>query len=296
MIERRIITLRNFVLRLAVLCCWPLAAAGQGLLLSVNAAQLSPSDNLAVSLAYSDSAAVGAGPVDLYVAIDLPGSATLYFFPDFSITPAPWVRGWTPQAFAAAKFFDYRFSGAEPEGDYHIYAALAKAGGDLAGGIASVTARFTRTQGVLSSTPADGATVSVSPVFTVVFSGPVDLDSVLDHSEVTVTSQQSGKVATLYTGDWFGTPSRLVRLDYPNGTVVTSRLSAGTISLVNFQLSDDGKTLSLPFQPVTVSGTTFSLSSGGSYTFGIKFLTGARLSSGYSLAGASVGPIGFTVQ
>ena len=282
-----------------MLCwCLPHTAQGQGLQLSASPAQLTSDSNLSLSLGYAATSPVTSNPVDVYVAVRLPGDSNLYFFPNFATTPTPWVLNWMPQPVSAEKFFSYRFAGGEPEGDYQIYAALARAGTvDLEGGVSSATARFVRTQGVMSSSPADGAVVSASPIFTVVFSGAVDLNSVLDHSEVQVTSPQSGKVATLFTGDLFGTPGdRLVRLDYPNGTVITTKLSAGTISLVSFQLSADGTTLSLPFQPVTIQGTTFTLSPGGNYTFGIKFLAGAKLSSGYSLAGASVGPIAFSVQ
>ena len=290
------------LLLLAALFSWSLShvVQGQGLQLSASPTQLAVGSSLALSLGYAASNPVTTSPADLYVALRVPGDPNLYFFPNFVTTPTPWVRSWTPQPVAAVNFFNHSFVGGEPEGDYQIYAALTKAGTiDLVGGLGSATAKYLRAQGVMSSSPANGAAVSVSPIFTVVFSGAVDLNSVLDNSEVTVTSLQSGKVATLYTGLLFpgDTTGRLVRLDYPNGTgSVTTKLSADTISLVSFELSSDSKTLSLPFRPVEISGTTFALSPRGSYTFSIKFLTGARLVSGYSLAGVQVGPIGFSVQ
>ena len=148
---------------------------------------------------------------------------------------------------------------------------------------------------ILQVRPEDQECVSKTPVFSIKFSAPVDLDSIWWHSEIEVKSLKSGKTARSYVG----TDGRhWVELYFPppDDMWVLHRLGGDETSFVRPETSDHGHTLLMPFMPVTVQGETFSLHSGGIYSFTLKFLDKAILEDSTSLAGITVGPISFSVE
>ncbi|NIA09214.1 MAG: hypothetical protein GWP10_05630, partial [Nitrospiraceae bacterium] len=190
---------------IAVGLCFFAKAASCNILLSSNPETCTKDDELVFSIGYDGSYPMG---VDAYVAISIPNDPNLYFWPDFGTTPKPCAVGWIPEAFPLTPFFSYRFVGPEPQGSYRVYAALFKTGtfdaSTLVGGIPSTSVTYTGAGGsspVISVEPADGSVVGTQPTFRISFIGPIDLESVIDHSEFQIESVSSGKRVRVYTDD-----------------------------------------------------------------------------------------------
>lgn len=246
-------------------------------------------------------------PVDVYIAFKLPGDDALYFWPSFSTEPVACVTSWVPETVPKTRFFSYKFLGQEPIGEYKVYAAFFKAGelnmNSLVGEIAEKTFYFSqaesRPQGpILKVIPENGQSFStVSPVFSISFISPVDLESIKWNSSIVIESLVSGKQATTYSEN----RSLWVRLYIPDtdgsGEMwIMHRVSKEDEALVTLDTTDGGSTLTLPVHPVQIEGETFSLHHGGYYRFTINFLEGARLLDGTSLSGITLGPIDFRIE
>ncbi len=243
-------------------------------------------------------------PVDVYIAFKLPGDEGLYFWPSFSREPIPYMSGWSPETLPRTQFFSYKFLGHEPIGEYKLYGALFMSGrfdmDSLIGEIVEETFYFSNEEPVgadgpiVGVIPENGQVFStVSPVFSISFVSPVDLESIRQNSSIVIESLVSGKQATTYSENG----ALWVQLYIPDGDMqIMHRFSEDEESLVTLETADDGSTLILPVHPVQIMGETFSLHQGGRYQFTINFLEGARLIDGTSLSGITVGPIEFRIE
>jgi len=84
--------------------------------------------------------------VSIYVAFQLPGDETLFFWPTFSTDPAPAFAGALPDKlfWGPEGLFQYSFGGFEPPGDYFVKAAiLSNETGELIGEIVETPFTFT---------------------------------------------------------------------------------------------------------------------------------------------------------
>ena len=287
----------SYISIIVIYCLIPSISQG-GPILDVNQHSFLKGDEAVFSIG---SSGPSPEPVDVYIAFKLPGNDNLYFWPTFSSSPVPCVTAWVPEFVPMTKFFSYVFSGAEPEGEYRLYAAFLKTGrfdaDSLVGPIAELSFRMEQSEAagpVLNVVPANGQRFSTTtPVFSITFVSPIDLESIKWHSKIQVKSLLSGKVATLYSEGG----ALWVKLFIPEEDMrVIHRISGDEESLISLETGNDGSILKMPVCPVTIEGETFGLHRGGHYSFSIEFLEGARLKDRTSLAGITIGPIEFFID
>lgn len=239
-------------------------------------------------------------PVDVYIAFMVPGDNNLYYWPDFSSSPVPCLSNWVPEFVPATDFFSYVFPDTMPGGEYRLYSAFFKTGmfdaGSLVGSIAELKFDLNNEVvpdgPVLIVVPANGQKfTTTTPVFSISFVSPVDLESIKWHSKITVKNLVSDKTATLYTENG----SILMQLITPD-MIITHTISGNEEALFSLDTGDNGATLIMPVQPVDIEGQTFSLSKGGQYSFTIEFFDGAGLNDGTSLSNITIGPVEFFIE
>ncbi len=278
-------------------CLVPSISQGK-LILDINQRSFWKGDEAIFSIGNSEQSTEA---VDVYIAFKLPGINNLYFWPTFTSSPAPCLTGWVPEFVPMTNFFSYVFSGAEPRGEYKVYAAFFRTGRfdaeSLVGPIVELSFWMEQPEvggPILNVVPFKGQRFSTTtPVFSITFVSPIDLESIKWHSKIQLESLVSGKVVTLYSeGD-----TLWVKLFIPEANMeVMHPISGEEESLVSLEMGDEGRTLKMPVRPVTIQGVTFGLHKGGHYSFTIEFLDGARLSDGTSLANITIGPVEFFIE
>ncbi|OCC14682.1 hypothetical protein DBT_1997 [Dissulfuribacter thermophilus] len=281
-----------------MICCFIPSISEGAPILDVNQHTFSKGKEAIFSIGNKDSFSE---PVDIYIAFKVPGDDALYFWPSGSTNPEPCLTDWLPQSVPLTPFLSYTFTGNEPEGEYRLYSAFLRAGSispdDIIGNVAEISFDYKKGP-VLNVIPYNGQSFSnISPVFSISFISPVDLESIKWNSSIVIESLVSGKQATTYSENG----ALWVRLYIPDtdgsGEMwIMHKVSKNEEALVTLETDGGGSTLTLPIHPVQIEGQTFTLHHGGHYRFTINFLDGARLLDGTSLAGITLGPIEFRIE
>lgn len=234
--------------------------------------------------------------VDLYLALIIPGIPDIFYMgPDlgFYNEPIPIVSNWKPSDIPEIKLFTYIFTGQEPKGEYlwcggMFYHGSSITAENLIGDISWVKFNFSA-DGIVDWFPKDGTVVQTTePDLFLLFSKPVNKNSVIEHIEIKVESLGSGKVAEIKWIDG----ERYVIVDTGDYTI-QQRISED--DYISPTWTEGDKKLTLHVGSYTIYGMTFSLHNGVSYELTFRVLQGASFTDGDPVPSRVIGPISFSV-